>query len=244
MPRWRRSPDGAGTLVTEQRQRNQGRTAQRLASIGHHFLSDSSAIPQPADPARVVNVTIADLRHDRFPTLALAATVARLGVECHVHEHGQVDIRLRPAPKAVENLQPHIRKSRLHIYLSDSADVVGDTSVDTLLFAISACDKGVRDGFMRLKYYLSIMRPDRIGLTLMDCPNIEQARHFFAVMKQACRDFLATGVYSYGALGTGRAPTNTELAGIARLLLSDHELCEPPPRHIIGVDNKAIGTPV
>lgn len=228
--------------MSERQTRNPGRAGQRLASIGHHFLSDSPTTPLPAGQGQAVNVTIADLHHSTFPTLALAATVARLGIECHVHENGQVDIRLRPVSKPVENLQPHTRKSRLHIYLNDATDAVCDTNVDTLLFAISACDKGVRDGFMRLKYYLSIMQPDRIGLTLMDCPNIDQARHYYAVMKQACRDFLSCGIYSYGALGSSRAPTNTELAGIARLLLSDHDLCEPPPRRIIGVDNKAIGT--
>jgi len=228
--------------VSEQQTRHQRQAAQRLASIGHHFLSDTSTTPQPVDLARAVNVMIADMHHGTFPTLALAATMARLGVECHVHEHGQVDIRLRPVPKTVEKLQPHSRKSRLHIYISDPADAVSDVNVDTLLLPISACDKGVRDGFMRLKYYLSVMRPERIGLTLMDCADIHRARHFFAVMKQACRDFLATGAYSYGAFATGHAPTGTELAGIARLLLSDHDLCEPPPRQIIGVDNKAIGT--
>jgi len=229
--------------MSGQQTRNQGRAGQRLASISHHFLSDVSADTLPTGLPQSKSVTIVDQRHGSFPTLALAATVARLGIECHVCEHGQTDIRLRPVAKAKEHLHPLSRQNSLHMHISDSADAVSDTAIDTLLFAISASDKSVRDGFMRLKYYLSVMRPSRIGLTLLECPDINLARHYYAVMKQACRDFLSTSIFSYGALSTGPAPTNTELTGIAQLLLSDLGLCEPTAPQIIGVDNKAIGTP-
>lgn len=227
--------------MTEQQARNQGRSNRRLTGISHHFLSDASISSLPVGRAERKTVTIVDQHQGRFPTLALAATVARLGIDCHVHEHGQTAIRLRPVAGAGEKPQAHGGNRSLHIHICASADAVSDMGVDTLLFTLPASDKGIRDGFMRLKYFLNVMRPQRIGLTLMDCADMNQARHYYSVMKQACRDFLATRLYSYGALGNGPAPSGSELAGIARLLLTDHGLGEATPPQIIRLDKKSDG---
>jgi hypothetical protein len=184
-------------------------------------------------------ITIADQWQRPFPTLALAATLARLGVKCHVQESGQAEIHLRPdhrpEPYQMDTDYEHPqRQNSLCLSVSHTPVSFGNANTDTLLITAPASSTGIRDSFARLKHYLSVMQPARVGVTLLDCHDRYHAGRCFTILDQACRRFLTTGISSYGAISSTQEwdRINEELTGIARLLISDHGLsATQTPKH-------------
>lgn len=219
MHQWRRSYDHgrACSRVTEQQP---GQGDQRLARISHHFLSEEPVQPRPAEHRHTRVITIAALPGRPFPTLALAAIMVRRGIDCTIREAGQSPIQLRPVDAGPAHEH---RQQALRLAISHAPDGGSTDHTDMLLLAVPASATGLREGFIRLKRYLGVLHPPRVGVTLLDCDDPERARRHFGQLRQACRRFLATELNSYGAITSGHEAIgdSAELGGIARLLTDD-----------------------
>jgi hypothetical protein len=198
---------------------------RRLASISHHFLSDEPALPHAAGRQRPIVITLAGQRDHPLPALALAEALVHHGICCDIHEPGRTAIRLQPQAEMTTAQQAW--PSAVYLAVSDTPDSGIIAGTDTLLLAVPASAVGLRNGFARLKRYLNVMQPSRVGVTLLDCDDADQAGCYFGQLRQACRRFLALELSSYGAINTAGGPA--DISGIARLLADDLGLMATGP---------------
>lgn len=191
---------------------------QRLADIGHHFLSDAPAF-------MTFHLVTRRDDTDKAFAIGLARQMARLG-RTVVMPDQEFETLLYYCPSGeLAGSAQHLNK---HRETPRHCDVMIITASDCLrqatnvLMTVPSHPEDMRSAWIDLKTLVAGRQSgDNVGVTMIDADNPRDAEHAFDRFATAARQFLDIELNSYACLTRNRQDHDRQLRNIATLLLAD-----------------------
>ena len=195
-------------------------TRERLARIGHHFLSDE------AEEERAYTLSVIG---PEGPARALAPALCRAGVaEVWVREAGD-DIQYRY--QRIAHGRPSSGRSAgrkpppIHLRLCRAASLAPDTTPERLLLFAGPADHELEHCYLLCKRLRPEWRPRLLALTMTACRDPHQAEQAYYRLARTLRRHLDLDLVSYGflveAAGEGTHHLHAPIDGPAAFIVQD-----------------------